>query len=141
MSDFRFGAARSLYRARIHPRVLCSPDDMDRLRKAVRTAMGRKVMTHLSMGHTADISSGLALVSIVIDIERIGDYTKNIYDLAVNHPKRLEVGEYETALQEIEHIALDSFRRSVKAFGFLIPGEVKLFRSEGLDDALEWVAN
>lgn len=31
-------------------------------------------------------------------------------------------------------------RRSVKAFGFLIPGEVKFFGSEELDDALAWVA-
>src|SRR5690606_266328 len=31
----------------------------------------RKVMTHLSLGNTADIASGLVLVSIVIDLERI----------------------------------------------------------------------
>ena len=44
----------------------------------------RKVMTHLAIGRKEDIGSGLTLVSVVIDIERIGDYTKNIYDLAVN---------------------------------------------------------
>ena len=44
----------------------------------------RDVMTHLTVSGTQDISSGLVMVSVVIDIERIGDYTKNIYDLAVN---------------------------------------------------------
>jgi len=76
----------------------------------------RKVMTHLSMGHRADISEGLTLVSIVIDLERIGDYTKNIYDLAVNHPKRLHVGELEQSLQTIERSALEIFKRAATAF-------------------------
>ena len=59
-------------------------------------------MTHLAIGGKDDIGSGLVLVSVVIDIERIGDYTKNIYDLAVNHPKKLEGGVVEDRLQKIE---------------------------------------
>ena len=31
-------------------------------------------------------------------------------------------------------------RRSVKAFGFLMPGEVKLFKNEELTDAETWIA-
>ena len=62
----------------------------------------RKVMTHLAIGGKEDIGSGLVLVSVVIDIERIGDYTKNIYDLAVNHPKKLHGGSIEERLSEIE---------------------------------------
>jgi phosphate uptake regulator len=38
----------------------------------------------------------------VIDLERIGDYTKNITDLAVRHPERLEGGRYEEDLRRIE---------------------------------------
>ena len=90
--------------------------EMDKKLNAFERDVRRKVMTHLSMGHTADISSGLTLVSIVIDIERIGDYSKNIYDLAVSHPRRLDVGELEPALQGIETAALDSFRRTTMAF-------------------------
>jgi phosphate transport system protein len=76
----------------------------------------RKVMTHLSLGHTADISSGLTLVSIVIDLERIGDYTKNIYDLAVQHPGRLNGGEVEEDLKAVESAAMEMFDRANKAF-------------------------
>ena len=65
----------------------------------------RKVMTHLAIGGKEDIGSGLILVSVVIDIERIGDYTKNIYDLAVNHPKKLNGGSVEDRLSEIEKIS------------------------------------
>ena len=45
----------------------------------------RKVMTHLAVSGTEDLGSGLILTSVVIDIERIGDYTKNIYDLSLIH--------------------------------------------------------
>ena len=58
-------------------------------------------MTHLVVSGNKDLGSGLILVSVVIDIERMGDYTKNIYDLAIQHPKRLKAGNYENQLQDI----------------------------------------
>ena len=41
----------------------------------------RKVLEHLVIGSQKDIVPGLVLVTIVNDIERIGDYTKNIDEL------------------------------------------------------------
>ena len=76
----------------------------------------RKVMTHLAIGGKEDIGSGLVLVSVVIDIERIGDYTKNIYDLAVNHPKKLHGGSIEERLSEIEKTSFKLFEDSTEAF-------------------------
>jgi len=76
----------------------------------------RKIMTHLAIGRKEDIGSGLVLVSVVIDIERIGDYTKNIYDLAVNHPKKLNGGSVEDRLVEVENISLSLVENSIDAF-------------------------
>ena len=76
----------------------------------------RKVMTHLAIGGREDIGSGLILVSIVIDIERIGDYTKNIYDLAVNHPKKLNGGSIENQLSELETESFSFFEDAIDAF-------------------------
>ena len=76
----------------------------------------RKVMTHLAVGGKEDIGSGLVLVSVVIDIERIGDYTKNIYDLAVNHPKKLNGGSIEDRLAKIEKTSFKLFEESIDAF-------------------------
>ena len=90
--------------------------ETDKMINSFERDVRRKVMTHLSLGHTEDLSSGLMLVSIVIDIERIGDYSKNIYDLAVNHPARLQVGPLEDRLQVIEKAALASFESTVKDF-------------------------
>jgi len=76
----------------------------------------KKVMKHLMLSGDTQLNSGLALVSVVIDIERIGDYTKNIYDLARSHPKRLKAGSLEEKLCEVEvHIA-QVFEHAAKAF-------------------------
>jgi len=42
----------------------------------------RKIVTHMSVSAKPDVNLGLVLTAIVIDIERIGDYTKNIVELA-----------------------------------------------------------
>ena len=76
----------------------------------------RKVMTHLAIGGKEDIGSGLILVSVVIDIERIGDYTKNIYDLAVEHPRRLDAGNFEKTISEMENATKDFLNNAIDAF-------------------------
>lgn len=90
--------------------------EADRRLNAFERDVRRKVMTHLAMGHTGDLASGLTLVSVVIDIERIGDYTKNIYDLARSHPARLHGGPLEEKVAAIEKHALTNFERSVETF-------------------------
>jgi phosphate transport system protein len=62
----------------------------------------RKVVTHLTVSGTQNVVPGLVLVSIVIDVERIGDYTKNIYELAIRHPEQLQGGKHEESLRSIE---------------------------------------
>ena len=62
----------------------------------------RKVLKHLAITGGVNIIPGLILTSIVIDFERIGDYTKNIMDLAMAHPKKLSCGSYEKDVRKIE---------------------------------------
>ena len=69
----------------------------------------RNVLTHLTIAGTTNLVPGLALVSIVIDVERIGDYTKNIVDLADTHEKRLLGGSNEQLLKELEQILGQQF--------------------------------
>ena len=76
----------------------------------------KKVMTHLVVSGGTELAHGLALVSVVIDIERIGDYTKNIHDLARRHPARLHAGPLEPLLSEIEAGITQVFRDTSRAF-------------------------
>jgi Na+/phosphate symporter len=56
----------------------------------------------------------LALISVVIDVERIGDYTKNIVDLATKHPEKLHGGSHENTLQEIEAVLESTFPKVIE---------------------------
>ncbi len=89
---------------------------MDKKLNAFERDVRRKVMTHLSLGHNADLTAGLVLISIVIDIERIGDYSKNIHDLALMHPARLHGGPLEDELAALERETQDILAKASKAF-------------------------
>jgi phosphate transport system protein len=56
--------------------------ERDRQMNRVERSVRRRIVTHMSVSSKPDINLGLVLTAIVIDIERIGDYTKNIVELA-----------------------------------------------------------
>ncbi|MFW6131477.1 MAG: PhoU domain-containing protein [Candidatus Aminicenantaceae bacterium] len=76
----------------------------------------RNVFNHLTFSSPETLPSGLVLVSIIIDIERIGDYTKNIVDLALNHPGKLHGGKLEDSIYHIEEGVLDNFINTKECF-------------------------
>jgi phosphate uptake regulator len=71
----------------------------------------REILTHLAVKGTMDMPASLVLVTIVIDIERIGDYTKNIMDLVIYHPAPLHGGKFEDDLKRVEEATKSSFKR------------------------------
>jgi len=82
-------------------------EQVNRYSKEVR----HKVLKHLAITGGANILPGLILTSIVIDVERIGDYTKNIMDLAIAHPRRLGGGSHEDRIVKIESGVEELFDR------------------------------
>jgi Na+/phosphate symporter len=71
----------------------------------------RNVFNHLCVSGMGDLNSGLILVSIIIDIERVGDYTKNMVELAETIDKVLKGGKFEKDLQKVERAVEDTFKR------------------------------
>ena len=53
---------------------------------------------------------------VVIGIKRIGDYTKNIVELAINHPSKLYGGKFEPDLQRVEAAVEENFNRTKECF-------------------------
>ncbi|MFH1941255.1 MAG: PhoU domain-containing protein [bacterium] len=84
----------------------------DKIVNRYQQEVRRKVMTHCALQGPNELPGGLVLVSIVIDIERIGDYTKNIVELAAIHPNRLKGGLFEENLQRVEKAVKDNFIRT-----------------------------
>ncbi len=76
----------------------------------------RKVMTHLVMQEdSTDIPNGLVLINMVVDIERVGDYCKNILDLAISAPKTLKAEKVSEDLKMIEDEVLSRFDKTMEA--------------------------
>lgn len=83
--------------------------EKDQMINKYQQEVRRNVLKYLAITGGLNVIPGLILASIVIDLERIGDYTKNITDLAVRHPERLEGGRYEEDLRRIEEVVKYTF--------------------------------
>jgi len=75
----------------------------------------RKILKHLAIAGGVNLIPGLILINIVIDLERIGDYTKNIMDLAVTHTRKLRCGIYGDDIKRIEQGVTRMFKQIVPA--------------------------
>ena len=76
----------------------------------------KKVVTYYSVSKdVTNIDSGLVLINTVVDIERIGDYSKNILDLAKNYPKKFIAEKFSEDLKTIETTVIDRFSSTIKA--------------------------
>lgn len=85
--------------------------ELNKLQRNVR----RKILEHLSINPQQDVTSCLVLITIVIDIERIGDYSKNLIELSHKYPQRLK-GKYIERIREIEKDIEELFDRTINAF-------------------------
>ena len=83
--------------------------DKDRIVNKYLQEVRRKVLTHCALQGPEELPGSLVLVSIVIDIERLGDYTKNIVELVSYRPETLGGYKYEKKLKSIEDAVKDNF--------------------------------
>ncbi len=111
-----FREARESLRQREDSEIDLEIKDRDKDVNKYEREVRRMVFNHLVVQGTVDLPSGLALVSIIIDIERIGDYTKNMVELALDHPGKLHGGMLEEDLKRIEEAVEDNFVTTRRCF-------------------------
>ena len=76
----------------------------------------RKIITHYSLEQsTHDITSLMVMVNMIVDIERIGDYSKNILDLAINYPDVLNTKHLHKDLHDVEKAVKERFDLTIDA--------------------------
>ena len=76
----------------------------------------RKVVTHYAISQDIDdLPNGLVLLNMVVDVERVGDYTKNILDLALNHPNIIKSEEFSEDLYHVEQEVISRFSKTIEA--------------------------
>jgi len=86
----------------------------DKIVNAFERDVRRKILTHLSVrGSTSELPAGLVLVTIIVDIERIGDYVKNILDLAELHIPKIEGTKYINKVEGMENAVETLFSNTI----------------------------
>lgn len=76
--------------------------ERDRQLNRYERSVRRKIVTHMSVSTKPDVNMGLVLTAIVIDIERIGDYTKNITELATGLDAPFDGLELDEDVRKVE---------------------------------------
>jgi phosphate uptake regulator len=89
--------------------------DRDRKLNKYERSVRRKILTHLSISPKADVNLGLVITAIVIDIERIGDYAKNISELAVEMEEPFDPKELTEGVSTVEKTVEGMFTDLVPA--------------------------
>ena len=96
--------------------VLKKLKNRDREINSYQREVRRKIFTHFALEQgTHDITSLMVLVMMIVDIERIGDYSKNILDLAINYPDALDTKHLHKDLYDIEIEVKDRFDHIIDA--------------------------
>lgn len=124
-------ALRSGEKNKVIKRIKQRDSDINDYHRDIR----KKVVTYYSISKdVTNIDSGLILINMVVDIERVGDYTKNILDLAKHHPEKLISENISDNLRVIEKAVIERFRNTVKAIEEMdekIAGElIKSYRND-----------
>ncbi len=88
---------------------------LDQKLNEMQIVVRRKVLEHLSINPKQDTTGALVLVTIIVDIERIGDYAKNLIELAHLYPEKL-CGLYCDRIRKFESAITGIFENTIKAF-------------------------
>ena len=96
--------------------VLKEQKNRDKEINSYQREVRRKIVTHFALEQsTHDVTSLMVLVNMIVDIERIGDYSKNILDLAMNYPDALNTKHLHKDLYNIEKAVKERFDNTVDA--------------------------
>ena len=112
--------SRGMYRDSIralHDKGAMAADiyQRDRQLNKYERSVRRKIVTHMSVSAKPDVNMGLVLTAIVIDIERIGDYTKNILELAMGLDAPFDGLELDADVRAIESMVEEMFDAVIPA--------------------------
>ncbi|MFH1565517.1 MAG: PhoU domain-containing protein [bacterium] len=79
----------------------------------------KKILEHLTINPKDDVAASLVLLGVIRDIERIGDYAKNYFELSKMYNKKFE-GEYGDRLTRAKS---DFIKKSYLTQEILIEGD------------------
>lgn len=116
-TEWMFGAVsdvllRKRKPAELQEEIYRTDKDVNEAERRIR----RQIVEHLSVRPDADVPAALVLMSIVKDAERVGDYCKNIFEVACMYTMDMNHGRYIGPFQETRSRIAELFVRVRNAF-------------------------
>jgi phosphate uptake regulator len=99
-------------RVDVHPDVYKRDVEINRRERHIR----KEIVEHLSLHPGGDIPACLVLMSVVKDAERVGDYSKNLLEVAQAMHKKFEQLRHHEEIVEIAHHVIEIFENTIAAF-------------------------
>ncbi|MBA7615561.1 hypothetical protein ES703_22844 [subsurface metagenome] len=84
---------------------------IDRQLNDLQIAIRRRILEHLAINPAQDINATFVLAILVIDLERIGDYVKNLDEIAKHYPEPISGGAFD-ALRPMAQRVKEMFRET-----------------------------
>ena len=86
--------------------------NVNRMEREIR----KRIVEHLSIQPSVDVPVSLVLMSVVKDVERVGDYCKNIFELMALLNKPIDSKTYKGFFDGIEKEIIELFTKAQTAF-------------------------
>lgn len=96
----------------LRDRIMAMDKEVNHQQRSVR----KKVFEHLTISRGQDLLEGLELTIAVIDLERIGDYGKNMSELVELLSDKMDMGEREGVLERVISLTTEMFDAGLTAF-------------------------
>ncbi len=101
----------------------------DRKLNNMERGVRRKILEHLSINPRQDIVGALVLTTVIVHMERIGDYSKNIYELASKKNYTTDCKYYNRS-EVLARKLIPTCKRAVDVYREGGAGEAKLLIEE-----------
>ena len=89
---------------------------IDKQVNSLQREIRRRIVEHLSLQPTVDVNACLILMSVVKDAERLGDYSKNLYEVTELLVQPIEKELFSEYFDELDRKILGLFQQTKKAF-------------------------
>ncbi|HCO92335.1 MAG TPA: hypothetical protein DIU00_00015 [Phycisphaerales bacterium] len=89
---------------------------IDKQVNGLQREIRRRIVEHLSLQPTVDVNACLILMSVVKDAERLGDYSKNLYEVTELLAQPVERELFSEYFDELDKKILALFQQTKKAF-------------------------
>ncbi|MEJ2306733.1 MAG: PhoU domain-containing protein [candidate division WOR-3 bacterium] len=89
--------------------------EIDQKLNSMEIDVRKKILEHLSINPSQNITPSLVLVTLVVDIERLGDYSKNLVEVSHKYPEPLK-GKYIEKIKDMELEVQKCFEDTIKIY-------------------------